>query len=187
MDNMICQIATLLQRGPTVGRSWAAALFATAALSVPALSWADDDANKPPPEIEWQLPAAPAAADMLPFFQNPITKQWFAIDAKSLSVDKDEVVRYTIIGTSRGGAKNISYEGIRCSTFEKRLYAVGQDDGTWTKARDSEWQPIPTSGTNKQQADLATNFLCSGTTIAGTTKQILQNLRYPKVESTGRL
>jgi len=184
---MICQIATLLQRGPIVTRPWAAALLSAATLSASALSWADDDANKPPPEIDWQLPAAPAASDMLPFFQSPITKQTFAIDAKSLSVDKDEVVRYTIIGTSAGGAKNISYEGIRCSTFEKRLYAMGHADGTWAKARDSEWQPIPTTGTNKQHEDLAINFLCSGTSIAGSTSQILQSLRYPKSAASGRL
>jgi hypothetical protein len=185
---MICQIATLLQRGPTVGRPWAAVLLTVAALSVPALSWADDDANKPPAEIDWQLPAAPAAADLMPFFQSPITKQTFAIDAKSLSVDKDGVIRYTIVGTSTGGAKNVSYEGIRCSTFEKRLYALGHADGTWVKARDSEWQPIPTSGTNKQHEDLALNYLCDGTTIAGTASQIVQNLRYHRAAtSTGRL
>lgn len=185
---MICQIATLLQRGPKVERPWAAALLTVAALSVPAFCWADDDANKPPPEIDWQLPATPAPADMVPFFQSPITKQVFAIDAKSLSVDKDEVVRYTIIGTSSGGAKNISYEGIRCSTFEKRLYAMGHADGTWAKARDSEWQPIATSGTNKQHEDLARNYLCDGTTIAGTANQIVQNLRYHRAATTtGRL
>jgi hypothetical protein len=184
---MICQLATLMQRGPKIERRWAAVLFTVTALSAPLSGWADDDANKPPPEIDWQLPATPAAADMVPFFQSPLSKQSFAIDAKSLTVDKDGVVRYTIVGTSTGGAKNVSYEGIRCSTFEKRLYALGHSDGSWAKARDSEWQAIPTSGMNTQHEDLAQNYLCSGTTIAGTAEQILQNLRYHKTAASGRL
>ena len=97
-------------------------------------------------------------------------------------------MRYTIIGTSAGGAKNISYEGIRCSTFEKKLYALGHADGTWAKARDSDWQTIPTSGMNKQHADLAQNYLCSGTSIAGSVEQIVQNLRYHRAATaSGRL
>lgn len=196
---MICHIATLQQNakqcvkqhGPVVGRRWAtvfSALFTAATLSAPTLGWADDDANKPPAEIDWQLPAAPNAADMAPFFQSPLTKQSFAIDTKSVSVDKDGVVRYTIVGTSAGGAKNVSYEGIRCSTFEKKLYALGHADGTWAKARDSDWQEIPTGGMNKQHADLAQNYLCNGTSIAGTAEQIVQNLRFHRAATvSGRL
>jgi len=157
--------------------------------SLPCHAWnlfgADDpDAkDKENKEIDWQPPAPPAAENMLPFYVSRITRQSFAIDAKSMTVDTDGVVRYTIIGTSSGGAKNISYEGIRCKSFEKRLYAIGNADGTWTRARSSEWQPIATSGPNLQHAELAQNYFCSGGQIAGKVDQILQTVRYHRVES----
>jgi hypothetical protein len=131
-------------------------------------------------EIDWQLPTPPANNDLLPFYVSKTTRQAFALDTKSLSVDTDGVIRYTIVGTSSAGAKNISYEGIRCSGFEKRIYALGHADGTWARARDSEWQPIPIKGPNLQHAELAQNYFCNNGQIVGKAPQILQSMRYRK-------
>jgi len=161
-----------------------ACLLATAMalVSLPSLAWNPfglDDANeKPVAEIDWQLPAAPVDENLLPFYVGKSTRLAFAIDTKSLSVDTDGVIRYTIIGTSASGAKNISYEGIRCSSNEKRIYALGHADGSWVRARDSEWQSIAVKGNNLQHAELAQNYFCKDGQVAGKTAQILQVLRY---------
>jgi hypothetical protein len=130
------------------------------------------------PELPWQLPAAPKAEDLLPFYTSITTGQSFAIDAKSLTVDKDGIIRYTMVGTSAGGARNVSYEGIRCATMEKKLFAFGHADGTWAKARDPQWDAIPTKGANLQHANLATDYLCKNSLSPGKTAQILSDLRY---------
>jgi hypothetical protein len=188
---MIDHMIPLLQK-PASNKKWAGAGLLAAALAIASLPshalnlFGSDDPDakeKENQEIDWQLPAPPVAGNLLPFYVSHTTRQSFAIDAMSLTVDTDGIIRYTIIGTSAGGAKNISYEGIRCHSFEKRLYATGNADGTWTRARSSEWLPIAVTGTNLQHAELAQNYLCSGGTIAGKAKQILQTLRYPRPES----
>ena len=140
---------------------------------------AEDDKQDPNTfeEAPWQLPAAPQDADLLPFYMS-LTGQSFAIDAKSVTVDKDGVARYTMVATSRGGAKNVSYEGLRCATMERKLYAFGHPDGTWAKARDPQWMPISTQGVAIQHADLAKEFICKDSQIPGKPQNIINDLRY---------
>lgn len=182
---MIDQIDNLLQKNLFNRKSRATYLLASALAiaSLPGLSWgqehsdAADGKDKAVPEFDWQLPAPPLAENLLPFYVSG-TRQSFAIDSKSLTVDSDGVIRYAIVGTSSAGAKNISYEGIRCSSNEKRIYAIGHADGSWTRARDSEWQPIAFKGTTLQHAELAQNYFCKDGLIAGKVNQILQTIRY---------
>src|ERR1700758_4051745 len=145
------QIAQAMQKFPFNKKNRMAGVLATAIAltSLPCLAWSwnpfqSDDADTKEKaavaEFDWQLPTPPADENLLPFYVSKTTHQAFAIDTKSLSVDTDAVIRFTIVGTSAAGAKNISYEGIRCNSFEKRIYALGHADGTWARARDSEWQ-----------------------------------------------
>jgi len=140
---------------------------------------AEDDQHDPNAfeEAAWQLPAAPQDADLLTFYSS-LTGQNFAIDAKSLTVDKDGVARYTMVAISRGGAKNVSFEGLRCATKEYKLYAFGHMDGTWAKARDPQWMPIETQGIAIQRADLAKEYICKDSQIPGKAKEIINDLRY---------
>jgi hypothetical protein len=75
------------------------------------------------------LPAPVQKNNLLPFYVSPTTTLDFAIDAKSVSVTGEGIVRFVLVVTSQSGASNISYEGIRCSTGEKKLYAIGQING----------------------------------------------------------
>lgn len=125
-----------------------------------------DDENKPWEEIAIQLPAAPQADNLLPFYVSPTATQSFAIDSKSLSVGSDGVVRYTLISVSQSGARNVSYEGIRCQTFEKKIYAIGQTDGTWVRSKRDKWEGIVRGFANRQHAALATDYFCDNSAIA---------------------
>ena len=51
------------------------------------------------------------------------------IDPDSVSIGDDRVLRYTVVVVSQTGARNISYEGIRCSKRSYRRYAFGADAG----------------------------------------------------------
>jgi hypothetical protein len=129
-------------------------------------------------EIAIQLPSAPDPANLVAFYVGPTTTQSFSIDAKSVTVGDDSVVRYTVVATSAAGAKNISYEGIRCKTLEKKLYATGHADGTWSRARRIEWEPIAENMPNRYHAALAKEYFCQdGGAIAGTAARLIENLR----------
>ncbi|MES2535144.1 MAG: CNP1-like family protein [Pseudomonadota bacterium] len=136
-----------------------------------------DDPDKPWQEITVQLPAAPQAADLVPFNVSQTATQSFAVDAKSLTVGTDGVVRYTLVATSASGAKNVSYEGIRCASYEKKLYAFGQNDGNWSRSRRDRWELISGNAANRQHAALARDYLCMEKTIAGNAPEMLARLR----------
>jgi hypothetical protein len=136
-----------------------------------------DDVYKPWQEIAIQLPVAPRAEDLLPFYVSATATQSFAIDAKSLAVGSDGVIRYTLVSESSEGAKNISYEGIRCRSFEKKIYAFGQPDGNWSRSRRDQWEPIVQNAANRQHAALARDYFCESLTVAGNAEKMLERIR----------
>ncbi len=157
------------------------ALIAVAFLS---LSWPasaqqalddEDEIEKDWKEVAAQLPEAPKAENLVPFYDSGT--QSFAIDVKSLTIAADNTIRYTLVSVSRGGAKNISYEAIRCESFEKKLYAFGRPDGSWSRSRRNEWTPISNLAANKQHSALAIDYFCEGTTVAGRATVIIDRIK----------
>lgn len=136
----------------------------------------DDDA-KPWQEIATEIPAIPKAENLIPFYVSAITTFKFALDATSLSIGTDGVVRYILVSTSPSGAKSISYEGIRCESSEVKLYAFGHSDGTWGKSHRNKWEPIVEESANRQHAALAHDFFCDNKVIAGSAEEILKRMR----------
>jgi hypothetical protein len=66
----------------------------------------------------------------------------YFVDAGSLSVGTDGVVRYILMARSPSGVENVTFEGLRCSG-EYRVYAVGRPgDGGWS-GRPGQWRPVP--------------------------------------------
>lgn len=134
-------------------------------------------------EAEFALPAkAPQDADLVSFPTLPSATLDYAIDTKSVQVTTDGVVRYVAVIRSKQGARNVSFEGIHCSSFESRLYATGRPDGTWVAARNSEWRPIRPYGATAYQGILFRDYLCRDKAPLGDAKEIVQNLRYPKFD-----
>ncbi|MCH8620173.1 CNP1-like family protein [Undibacterium sp. TS12] len=129
-------------------------------------------------EVALQLPEAPKPENLLNFYNSG--NQSFAIDTKSLSVAADGTIRYTLVATSSAGAKNISYEGLRCQTYEVKLYAFGRPDGAWSRSRRNQWEAISNRGLNKQHSTLYSEYFCEGHTIAGKAEVLLEKLRGKK-------
>ena len=164
-------------------RAGVLAFFAVAACSTFADSKFDedfDDKNKPWEEIAIQLPAAPKPENLLPFYVSATATQRFAIDASSLSVGADGVIRYTLVATSEAGARNVSYEGIRCQSYERKLYAFGRPDGSWSRSRRDTWERITGNAANRYHAALFKDYFCNETSVAGSAKEIIARLRSTK-------
>lgn len=83
-------------------------------------------------------PAAPDMDKLMPFEVSVANDNRFLVDPASVSVGKDGVVRFTVVIES-SGARTINYEGLRCSTRERRLYAFGQPDGSWIESKGASW------------------------------------------------
>jgi hypothetical protein len=107
------------------------------------------------------LPAYPRASGLLPFFVSAASDFRFFVDAASLSVGGDGVVRYTLVARSPQGADSVSFEGMRCDTREVRGYATGRADGTWSR-RDTPWRKIESRSVQRWHNALASEYFCVG-------------------------
>ena len=135
------------------------------------------DAKKVVPEKPVGLPAYPQDADLLEFSVGPTGSHRYFIDARTLEVGSDGVVRYALVVKSVGGAASTSYEGIRCSTQEKRIYALGHPQRKWVQARRSVWEPIQIGRLNEHQAVLYKEFFCPDRSIVAHRDAAINALR----------
>lgn len=116
-------------------------------------------------ESEVSMPAPPARERLQAFYVSATTENRFMLDPETISVGNDGVVRYVLIVESASGARNVSYEGIRCESAERRLYAFGRADGSWSPARGKLWVPIQGNSLNRQHAALYSEYFCPNGTI----------------------
>ena len=112
-------------------------------------------------EQEAKLPLYPKAERLIRFDTGPTSELRFFVDRDSLSVGEDGVVRFTLVAKS-DGATNVSYEGIRCSMRERKVYAYGRPDGAWREARDSQWVRIGPPVTDLHRFVLWNDYFCPG-------------------------
>jgi hypothetical protein len=120
----------------------------------------DFEQDKPWVEVAAQLPPYPRAENLIPFNVSSATRNRFYVDAESISVGADKVVRYTVVVEAAGGARNVSFEGLRCESGERRLYAYGHPGGTWSKARNAGWEPIKMRSLLSYQKALFEDHFC---------------------------
>ena len=106
------------------------------------------------------LPAYPKEEDRVAFFVSAASSFDFFVDAKSITID-GSIVRYTLIARSSAGVENVSYEAIRCSSDEYRIYAIGHADRTWAK-RTTPWRPIIPTSVQRWRFALLRDYFCPG-------------------------
>ncbi|MDP3637927.1 MAG: CNP1-like family protein [Azonexus sp.] len=111
-------------------------------------------------EIVVQMPAAPRSETMQPFYVSAASSNQFLIDLATLRVDKDGVVRYVLWVLTPEGGRNVTFEGLRCETRERRIYASGRRDGSWSKSRNNDWSRIQDVYANRHHAALFLEYFC---------------------------
>lgn len=146
----------------------------------PALAEVDDDEGRD--VRRWQesvadFPAAPLAENLLPFYVSAATNNDFFVDGASIGVGSDGVVRYVLVVQAAGGARNVSFEGIRCETKEYRDYAFGRPDGSWSKSRNENWRQIRDVPANRHHFTLFIDYFCPGGVIALSVNHVRDTLR----------
>lgn len=161
-------------------RAFSVALLLTLLLPSTYAESFDSEHPKPKEELAVILPPAPQPENLLPLDARHNASQSFAVDAQSLSISEDGIIFYTVVATSRSGARNISHEGLRCSSFEYRQYAFGRRDGTWARSRRKLWKPISSRAHNQLHATLAKDYFCDIRSTAGTAEEIIDRIRHQR-------
>jgi hypothetical protein len=173
-----------------VTRTARTATLLVAWLAVPALAFAGganpfnpqsapsryvEPEKKPEQEAAVALPAYPDNKDRwIRFETTAVTKNRFFIDRDSLSIAEDRTIRYALVIESPSGVRNVSYEGMRCSSAEIKTYAWGTSEGKWYAAKDPQWQPIRADRMNGQHETLFERYFCEAASAARTANDIVQ-------------
>lgn len=126
----------------------------------------EDYESKQWQEVEVQLPAPPRPESLQRFYVSAASDNTFLIDLATLNIGADGVIRYVLVIDTPSGGRNVTFEGIRCESRERRIYASGRRDGSWSKARNNDWQRIQEQYANRHHAALFTEYFCPSGVIA---------------------
>lgn len=133
--------------------------------------------DKPWTEVAAKLPPYPQPENLIPFNVSSATRNRHFVDAESISVGADKVIRYTVVIQAAGGASNVSYEGLRCESGERRLYAYGHPGGNWSKARNAGWEGIRFRSLLSYHKALFEDHFCPNGIRVKDGKEAVRNLR----------
>ncbi len=133
-------------------------------------------------EAPWEenaarLPAYPKNDNLLPFNVSSATNNKFMIDAASISVGNDRVVRYTVVIESPRDARTVNYEGLRCETMERKIYGFGQADGTWTENKRAAWEGIKVRSLLSYHKALFEDIFCDVGIPVWSAEEAIRNLK----------
>ncbi len=136
-----------------------------------------DEGKKPWNEIEAKIPSYPKPENLIPFEAAKTGGHRYFIDARSLSLGEDGVTRYVLVIKAAGGATNVTFEGIRCEMRQQKFYAIGQANGSWTRARNPQWRRIGEQE-QSQHGTLYDEYFCASPRYPATPRQAIQSLKY---------
>jgi hypothetical protein len=102
----------------------------------------------------------PNKSTIQPFYVSQHTIFKFAVDTDSILIGNDGVTRYIVILTSPNGNSQTQYEGIRCDSFQWRLYGTFENSA-WKENPLSTWRTIQSNVPNRYQAALAQGAFCN--------------------------
>ena len=147
-----------------------------------ALAAASAHAQLTPPDPDWKEAGTPPPAlklDQLIPLEIPGASLRYGVDAASVSLGADGVVRYVVVARSNTGAVNAIFEGIRCSTSEVKVYARHNPDSGWSQVVNAEWGPLHESRPLRYSLTIARNGVCMGNSANRSAAQIVRDLRSP--------
>ena len=102
----------------------------------------------------------PNKSTLQPFYVTQTTVFKFAVDTNSILIGADGITRYIVVITNPSGGQQSQYEGIRCDSFQWRLYGTYESAG-WRENPLSSWKAIQRDIPNRYQASLAQGAFCN--------------------------
>ncbi|MCK5648283.1 MAG: CNP1-like family protein [Gammaproteobacteria bacterium] len=131
------------------------------------------------------LPDYPQDNNLLQFDGPPAYRNYqYLMDEKSLIVGQDGVVRYSIVIRSSGGADNVMYDGLRCTTNQIKNYAYGSTDmdgkKKFIRKKNADWKAFRSTGVTAYASILAADYFCDHNGAVLKRHEIIQNIKYGK-------
>jgi len=129
-------------------------------------------------EVEAPPPPPLRTSGLIPI-EVPGTSLRFGVDPASITIGKDDVVRYVVVATSPSGAVNGIYEGIRCGKGEVKVYARHNPSSGWVAAKGSDWQDVYKTTNSRYSLAIARGGACQENAPNTSPAQIAMDLKAP--------
>jgi hypothetical protein len=136
---------------------------------------------------ETEVPPPPAfdVKKLVVFEVSPNSQLVYGVDPASIQISsKDSLVRYVMVATSASGARNVMYEGIRCSTGEFKTYARYSSDGRWVPVSNPEWRSMFGGIPSKHAFRFARAGACDSAAPAPSVDVLVARLKKPDFRLT---
>jgi hypothetical protein len=136
---------------------------------------------------ESEVPAPPAfdVSKLVTFEVSAGSSLVYGVDPASIRITpSDGVVRYVMVATSASGARNVMYEGLRCSSAEFKTYARYSADGRWSPVSNPEWRSLFGNMPSKHALRFAQAGGCDNATAPSSVKALVSRLKNPNFKVT---
>lgn len=117
----------------------------------------------------------PNPSTLQSFYVSANTNFKFAVDTDSILIGTDGVTRYIVVITSPNSNTQTQYEGIRCDSFQWRLYGTIENNA-WKENPLSVWLDIKEKSPNRYQAALAQGAFCNFNSQEKSLRAVIQAL-----------
>jgi hypothetical protein len=147
-------------------------------LLLSATAWAQRDIEA----ADWKeeaVPPPPAfdAGKLLTFDVSQASSLSYGVDPATLRISKDGVLSYVMVATSASGARNVLYEGIRCTTGEVKTYARYGPSGNWTPVAQPEWRSMFDNMPSRHALAFARAGACDNAAQASSVNELVRQLK----------
>ena len=99
------------------------------------------------------------------------------VDGSSISVLDDGIVRFAVV-VRTATAVNVSYEGYRCITRERRTYGRANRDGAWIAVKDASWVSVGPREVSGFRHELYWHYFCPGKRAISSVREGIDALRF---------
>lgn len=155
-------------------------------ISLTSTAWAQF-AVEDPDWKESEVPPPPAfdVGKLVTFEVSPNSSLVYGVDPASIRISRsDSLVRYVMVATSASGARNVMYEGIRCSTGEFKTYARYSPEGRWNMVSNPEWQSLFGNMPSRHALRFAKAGACDNAAPPVSVDVLTSRLKYPNYRIT---
>ena len=103
----------------------------------------------------------------------------YGVDPATYTRVSTNAARMIVVIETGGGARNVTMEGLRCDTAERKLLAIGRSDGTWSIARGQPWQALFITDAVTRDRRPLIRAVCDGPTSVENAAKLGQRLEQP--------
>jgi len=135
-----------------------------------------DDPGAPPREATVKFPPYPKEQNLLRFEMQPRTAFEYFVDGSSISIEDGGIVRFAVV-VRTASAVNVSYEGYRCASRERRTYGRANRDGTWIPAKDPGWVSVGPREVSGFRHELYWHYFCPGKRVISSVREGVDAVR----------